>query len=99
MSDYYYDEERAIAYKVSPPEVSVVPGGESLLVHVNLKATNYKKEKVRRTVSETYPVDRYTKDSAKAAFLDSVLTRVLGGATRISHEEYERIKERVENAL
>lgn len=37
MSEYYYDEERATAYKVSVPEVSVVPGRESLLVHVNLK--------------------------------------------------------------
>jgi hypothetical protein len=99
MSDYYYDEERATAYKVSAPEVSVVSGGEALLVHVNLKATNYKKEKVRRTVSETYPADRFTPDAAKAAFVENILTRVLSGATRISHEEYEQIKERVEAAL
>ncbi|MCL5981417.1 MAG: hypothetical protein M1571_02650 [Firmicutes bacterium] len=96
MNDFYYDEERATAYKVSEPEVSVVPGGESLLVHVNLKATNYKKEKVRRTVSEMYPADRFTPDSAKAAFIGNVLPRVLGSATRISREEYDRIKERVE---
>lgn len=99
MNDYYYDEERATAYKVSVPEVSAVPGGESLLVHVNLKATNYKKEKVRRTVSETYPVDRFTPDLAKTAFVENVLSRVLAGATRISREEYDRIKERVESAL
>lgn len=98
MSEYYYDEERAIAYKVSPPEVSVVPGGERLLVYANVKATNFKKEKVRRAFSEEYPLEQYNQESAKEAFLEKILPRVLVGAVKISREEYQQIKERVEAA-
>ncbi len=101
MSDYYYDEDRGVAYKVDPIRTSVVhdegnstPRG--ILVHTDVKVTNCKREKVRRTISEFFPSERYDLDSAKKVFSDILLTRFISGAKRISEEEYQSIKSKFE---
>ncbi|MCR3923524.1 MAG: hypothetical protein NUK65_13595 [Firmicutes bacterium] len=101
MSSFYYDEDLAMVYKISPVVASVVEDEDkkvptAILVHANIKVTNFKREKVRRTLSEVYPRDRYDLESAKEAFVDNVLGKVLGKATVISQEEYDNIKKRVE---
>jgi len=101
LCDYYYDHDRAIAYKLSPVSASTVPDDEKgkpkvILIHTNIKITNFKKEKVRRTLSEVYPTEKYDEESAKSKFSNTVIAKLLGNATKISEEEYEQIKSRVE---
>lgn len=97
MCDYYFDEDHGIAYKIDPILVSVVrgegrSGPETILVRTDVKVTNFKKEKVRRTLSEFYPSSKYDLDSAKKFFRDTLLSRFLSGAKKISHQEYTSIK-------
>lgn len=97
MCDYYFDEDHGIAYKINPILATVVNGEgksnpEAFLVRTDVKVTNYKKEKVRRTISEFYPSNKYDLDSAKKIFRDTLLSRFLSGAKRISENEYESIK-------
>ncbi len=101
MCEYYYDDERAIAYKVYPVITSMVKDentGEdkAIIVHTNIKMTNFRKEKARRPVSEVYPVTSYNHDSAKSAFFAMLRGKLLRGAKQISEQEYDRIKARVE---
>ena len=58
MSGYYYNEELAVVYKVGPVAASLVKdknenGQEVILVHTTIKMTNFKREKVRRTISKS----------------------------------------------
>lgn len=104
MNGFYYDEELALVYKISPVVASVVQDEDkgvptAILVHSNVKVTNYKREKVRRTLSEVYSYGQYDIESAKQAFEETVLAKLLGNATPISQEEYENIKKRVEPDL
>ncbi|NLZ39055.1 MAG: hypothetical protein GX893_05545 [Firmicutes bacterium] len=101
MSSYYYDEETAMVYKISPVTATIVKDEEqkiptAILVYTNIKVTNFKREKVRRTLSEVYPHDKYDLDAAKKAFTDNILSKLLGNAVAISEEEYNRIKKRIE---
>ncbi|NLM46911.1 MAG: hypothetical protein GX200_08940 [Firmicutes bacterium] len=103
MHKYYYDEDLALVFKISPVVASVVENDDTgapaaILVHADIKVTNFKREKVRRTISEVYPADRYNPDSAKKVFTDTVLQQVLGNAVAISKEEYEALKMRLEPA-
>ncbi|MBS4008896.1 MAG: hypothetical protein KGZ45_10820, partial [Clostridium sp.] len=52
--------------------------------------------KVRRTISEIYPSSEYGLDLAKKAFEDKVLAKLIGKATPIEQDEYDRIKKRLE---
>lgn len=101
MCEYYYDEDRAVAYKIEPVKAAVVQNkkkydDKSILVHTDVKVTNFKKEKVRRTLSKVYPSDEYDLDTAKKAFVDTTLFQLIASARKISEEEYEEIKARVE---
>lgn len=101
MESYFYDEDLAMVYKISPVAATVVEDEDrniptAILVHANVKVTNFKREKVRRTISEVYPYDQYDLDAAKEAFTNNVLLKVLGKANSISEEEYNAIKQRVE---
>jgi hypothetical protein len=101
MCEYYFDDERAIAYKIYPITASAIKDEDSgadkaILVHTNIKATNFKKEKARRALSDVYPTEKYDRDSAVKAFHESTLTRVLGNARKITEQEYDIIKTRVE---
>ncbi|MBS4023451.1 MAG: hypothetical protein KGZ79_13705 [Dethiobacter sp.] len=101
MCEYYFDDERAIAYKIYPVVSSTLKDEKSgvekaILVHTNVKATNFKKEKARRPLSEVYPLSHYDKETAVAAFYEKILARVLDGARKISEQEYDLIKNRVE---
>ncbi|EEG77302.1 hypothetical protein [Dethiobacter alkaliphilus] len=101
MSSFYYDEELALVYKIGPVVASVVENEEQgvssgILVHTNVKVTNFRREKIRRTLSEIYPANKYDIDSAKQEFENKVLAKLLGKATSISQDEYDRIKKRVE---
>lgn len=101
MSGFYYDEEMATVYKISPVVASIVEDEDkgvptAILVHTNVKVTNFKREKVRRTLSEIYPYNQYDLDSAKEAFEQNILKKLLGSATEISEDEYDRLKKRVE---
>lgn len=100
MCQYYYDEEHAIAYKIDPVTATLIdaPGKDSkaIMVHANVKITNYKKEKIRRILSEVYPADQYDPESAKKEFVQTLLTNLVGGATEISEENYKSIKDKVE---
>jgi len=101
MSDYYYDEDRGVAYKIDPIMTSVVHDeGESnpkgILVHTDVKVTNFKREKIRRTISEFFPSEKYDPDSAKKIFSDILLTKFISGAKKISEEEYQSIKSKFE---
>ncbi|MFZ5640419.1 MAG: hypothetical protein ACOY4Q_06990 [Bacillota bacterium] len=93
MCDYYFDEDHGIAYKINPIMVSVVHNGEqsnpeTILVRTDVKVTNYRKEKVRRTLSVTYPSGTFDPDTAKKTFRDTLLSRFISGAKRISEQEY-----------
>ncbi|NLZ93308.1 MAG: hypothetical protein GX922_04730 [Firmicutes bacterium] len=101
MNSYYYDEETAMVYKISPITATIVKDEEqkiptAILVHSNIKVTNFKREKVRRTLSEVYPYDKFNLDAAKKTFTDTILSKLLGNAVAISEEEYNKIKERIE---
>lgn len=97
MCDYYFDEDHGTAYKIDPILVTHIRGEgksspETILVRTDVKVTNFKKEKVRRTLSEFYPSTKYDLDSAKKSFRDNLLSRFLTGAKKISVKEYETIK-------
>lgn len=101
MCDYYFDPDRAVAFKVNSINSSLVydeDKGEptAILVHANVKITNFKKEKIRRIISELYPTQKYDMDSARKEFSDTLLSRIIEGAQKISEQEYEEIKARVE---
>jgi hypothetical protein len=96
MCFYYYDEDRGIAYKVTPVKASVASSDESIVVHTDVKVTNLKKEKIRRTLSQMYPSDQYDLDSAKKIFADTMLSRFISGARKISEQEYQNINSRYE---
>ncbi len=97
MCFYYYDEDRGIAYKVTPVKASVASSdAESIMVHTDVKVTNLKKEKIRRTLSQMYPSDQYDLDSAKKIFTDTMLSRFISGARKISEQEYQSINSRYE---
>ena len=101
MSSFYYDEDLALVYKISPVVASVVEKETNgvpaaILVHADIKVTNFKREKVRRTLSEVYPSSEYDIETAKQAFTDNVLQQVLGTAVAISQEEYDSLKMRLE---
>ena len=104
MCVYYFDEDHEIAYKIDPIETSVVvdvgnsnPG--KILVHTDVKVTNIRREKVRRTISEFYPTDQYDLDAAKKVFSDTLLSKLIIGAKKISQQEYETIKAKFEPNL
>ncbi|MHB9093087.1 MAG: hypothetical protein ACYC21_00325 [Eubacteriales bacterium] len=101
MCVYYFDEDHEIAYKIDPIETSVVAdkGNSNLmriLVHTDVKVTNIRREKVRRTISEYYPSEKYDLDSAKQIFSDTLLSKLINGAKKISEQEYESIKAKFE---
>ncbi|WP_418792162.1 hypothetical protein [Phosphitispora sp. TUW77] len=97
MCLYYYDEDRGIAYKITPVKASVVCSDvDSIVVHTDVKVTNLKKEKIRRTLSQLYPSDQYDLDSAKKDFADTMLSRFITGAKKISEQEYQTINSRLE---
>ena len=97
MCIYYYDEDRGIAYKVTPVKVSVVSSEtKSIMVHTDIKVTNLKKEKIRRTLSQVYPTEQYDLDSARKIFSDTLLSRFINGARKISEQEYDTINSRYE---
>lgn len=101
MCDYYFDEDRGVAYKIDPVMTSVVrdeskSNPKGILVHTDVKVTNLKKEKVRRTISEFFPSEKYDLDEAKKVFCDTLLTKYIKGAKKISEEEYQTIKARFE---
>lgn len=101
MSDFYYDEDLALVYKISPVVASIVENEDArvptmILVHINVKVTNFKREKVRRTLSEVYPLTQFDLESAKKKFEATILKKLLGNAAAISKDEYDDIKKRVE---
>ncbi|MDT3700149.1 MAG: hypothetical protein RO469_12060 [Thermincola sp.] len=100
MCVYYFDEDHEIAYKIDPIATSVIKDGASnpgkILVHTDIKVTNIRREKVRRTISELYPSDKYDHDAARKLFCDMVLSRIVGRAKEISEQEYQSIKLRYE---
>ncbi len=100
MPDYFFDEERALAYKINPLSVTIMEsekeGKKAILVHTNVKVTNFKKEKIRRILSEKYPVDQFDKESAKQKFAETILSNFIEGASKISETEYQEIKARIE---
>lgn len=100
MCVYYFDEDQGIAYKIDPIATSMIQDGSSnpgkILVHTDIKVTNIRREKVRRTISEMYPTDRYDLDSARKLFSDTLLSKLVGRAKEISEQEYESIKSRYE---
>lgn len=101
MCEYYFDEERAVAYKVYPAVVSIIrdektDNREMILVHTNIKATNFRKEKIRRTFSKLYSPDEFTPETAREDFIATMLPKLFSGARKISDKEYEDIKARVE---
>ncbi|MEW6622103.1 MAG: hypothetical protein AB1420_03050 [Bacillota bacterium] len=101
MNEYYFNENSATAYKISPISTSYVYGKDknkptAILIHTNVKITNFKKEKIRRILSQAYPIDGYDAETAKNNFYANVLAKVLMDAKKITEEEYEAIKEKVE---
>jgi len=101
MCEYYFDDERAIAYKIYPLIISTINDDDtdaekSILVHTNVKMTNFRKEKARRPFSEVYPVSRYSQNSAKSAFFEMLRAKLLKDARQITEQEYNQIKLRVE---
>lgn len=99
MSNFYYDEEHGVAYKVDPVITSLIPGQEDegmIVVQTDVKVTNFKKEKIRRTLIEAYPVGEYDEDSAKEKFIGSMLRSFMQGAKKIPEDEYLNIKSRYE---
>ncbi len=103
MCNYYFDDAHGIAYKIDPISTSVLEKDdrkkpEEIIVYTNVKITNYRREKIRRVLSETYPMDQYDYDSAKKRFTDTLLSRLLSSAKKISEQEYESIKAVVETS-
>lgn len=100
MCVYYFDEDHGIAYKIDPIATSIVQDGLSnpgkIVVHTDIKVTNIRREKIRRTVSEMYPNDQYDLASAKKLFSDTLLSKIVDGAKEISAQEYENIKSKFE---
>lgn len=100
MCDYYFDEDHGIAYKIDPVNAAVVGRGEGspteILVHTDVKVTNIKKEKVRRTLAKSFPGTQYDLDSAKKIFAERVIRRLIHCARPISEEEYQKIKAKYE---
>lgn len=101
MSDFYFDEDHGIAYKVDPIVTSLVHSDrtsnpEQIIVHTDVKVTNIRKQKIRRTLSEVYPSNQYDMETAKRSFYDNLLLRFISGAKKISEQEYEAIKSRYE---
>ncbi len=101
MSDYFLDEDLGVAYKIEPIAASVIQSSvhsnpQAILVHTDVKVTNIRKEKVRRTLSKMYPFDKFDLDSAKTTFNDTYLTRLLHGAKRISEQDYQYLKTKFE---
>jgi len=82
MCVYLYDEDHGIAYKIDPIATSMIKDGVKnqgkIFVHTDIKVTNIRREKVRRTISELYPTDRYDLDSARKLFSDTVLSKIIG---------------------
>lgn len=103
MSRFYYDEELATVYKISPVVATAVEkesegSPATILVHANVKITNFRREKIRRTLSEVYQFGEYDLDTAKVEFEKRVLGKFIGQAAPISQDEYDKIKRRVEPA-
>jgi hypothetical protein len=101
MCEYYFNEDHDIAYKIDPVKASVVQGRaqscqSSILVHTDVKITNIKKEKVRRTLSEFYPSEKYDLDSAVKSFSETFIPKLVSGSKKISEEEYAAIKAKFE---
>lgn len=101
MSSFYYDEDLALVYKIGPVVASIVEheekgGNPEILVHTNVKVTNFRREKIRRTLSEVYAVSKYDMETATEEFKEKVLAKLLGAAKPIPQDEYDRIKKRVE---
>ncbi len=99
MSNFYFDEENGVAYKVDPIVASVIPGRTEsgmIVVQTDVKVTNLKKEKIRRTLMEAYPALEFDMASAKENFVNSRLKSFISGAKRIEEYEYESIKARYE---
>ncbi len=101
MNKFFYDEDLAVLYKISPVVATLIEKEDEgapteILVHTNVKITNFKREKVRRTISEVYPSSEYGLDLAKKTFEDKVLARLVGKTTPIEQDEYDRIKRRLE---
>lgn len=102
MSYFFFDEERAVAYKINPLVASIVhtqktKEPKAILVQTNVKVTNFRKEKVRRILSEVYPIDQFDTETAKKKFYETLVCKLVGDAKEISAEEYEDIKAKVEN--
>lgn len=102
MCVYYYDEDHGIAYKIDPIVTSLVWDEEDcspgkILVHTDVKVTNIKREKVRRTLSEFYPSAQYDLDTARREFSDTHLNKLIDGAKEISEQEYLFLKEKFES--
>jgi len=103
LCDYYFDDAHGIAYKIDPISTSVMEDDnkkvpEKIIVYTNVKITNYRREKIRRVLSETYPIDQYDYESAKKRFKDTLLSRLVCSAKKISEQEYESIKAVVETS-
>ncbi|UNC91392.1 hypothetical protein [Candidatus Contubernalis alkaliaceticus] len=101
MCEYYFDEDRALAFKINSINSAFVyeedqNNPKTILVHTNVKVTNFKKEKIRRILSETYPTDMYDFESAEKEFSNKLLAKLIDGAKKISEQEYETIKAKVE---
>lgn len=101
MSQFYYDDELAMVYKIGPVVASEVKKkGEdapsAILVYTDIKITNFRREKIRRTLSEVYPLPDYNYETAKKAFIDNVLSKFLGDAVPISEEKYAALEKRLE---
>ena len=101
MSRFFFDDERAVAYKINPLVTSVLYSSskepQAILVQTNVKVTNFKKEKVRRILSEVYPIDKYDAEKAKEKFNETLIQNLVGNAKKITEAEYESIKAKVEN--
>lgn len=101
MSEYYFDEDHGIAYKIDPIVASVIHDSgrqekKAILVHTDVKVTNVRKEKVRRTLLEYYPPDKFDLESAKELFGSTTLHKLVQGSRKISEQEYAHIKARFE---
>lgn len=97
MCEYYYDDDHGVAYKVNPVEATTVnaegqEGLSEILVHTDVKVTNLKKEKVRRTLSESYPTDRFDLDTARNLFKETILAKLVWGTRQITEEEYSTLR-------
>lgn len=101
MCEYYFDEDRAVAYKINAPVTSYLNDEKdqkpkAILVQANVKITNYKKEKIRRILSEVYPIDKYDLESAQKSFTSTMIYNLVKSARKISQDEYNQIKAQVE---